>query len=182
MLKKQKRAICHLCFNRQPPPPALTIWNPDILLKGLLLRHLQHFSAIWSGDLFWKCIALVAGLTAATPRLANLQVLLQIHDASSYNFFSCPTISINVIQQWIANSTCFGTILHRWLVAFLQSDLYKILLCKCLDNALQWWMMMLMPTQEFPDRIWLGVVDRTQPKHWGEMRLEDEKQQLANDE
>ena len=51
----------------------------------------------------------------------------------------------------------------------------------------QWWMMtwmlkLLMPTQEFRDRIWLGVVDRTQPKDWGDMRLENEKQQMANDE
>ena len=45
-----------------------------------------------------------------------------------------------------------------------------------------WMLKLLMPTQEFPDRIWLGVVDRTQPKDSGEMRLEDEKQQMANDE
>ena len=41
---------------------------------------------------------------------------------------------------------------------------------------------LLMPTQEFPDRIWLAVVDRTQPKDWGEMRSENEKQQRANDD
>ena len=45
-----------------------------------------------------------------------------------------------------------------------------------------WMLKLLMPTQEFPDRIWLAVVDRTQPKDWGEMRLENEKQQKADDD
>ena len=33
-----------------------------------------------------------------------------------------------------------------------------------------WMLKLLMPTQEFPDRILLGVVDHTQPKDWGERR------------